>query len=367
MRFFPYQLAPVQASEYAKQYDPLFAVITLLTIFFTVAVMSVVIFFAIKYKAGSKADRSRPEHENLRLEIAWSLPPLMLGLVIFAWGATLFVQQRRPPANALNIFVIGKQWMWHIQHPNGVREMNELHVPEGVPVKLTMISQDVIHAFYIPQFRIQYMVVPGRYTYEWFTATKPGRYYLFCAQHCGTQHSEMGGYVYVMSQPEYAAWLEHGGSTPSPTIQTMAQKGEELYTQYNCTNCHGPADTERAPSLVGIYNRPVKVDNGSVVTADDNYLRESIVNPYAHIVQGYTNTMPQYTSGAKGQLSEEQLQQMVEYIRSLTPGTLPAKGSPSSTPSNAGLPTGEIPQRLPATAATKPATAGTSQSAGAKI
>jgi cytochrome c oxidase subunit II len=337
MRFFPFPLAPVQASEFAKHSDALFFVITALTVFFTVAVMSVVVFFAIRYKAGSKADRSRPQHENLRLEIAWSLPPLVLGLFIFAWGAVEFVNLRRPPANALNIFVIGKQWMWHIQHPNGVREMNELHVPEGVPVKLTMISQDVIHSFYIPQFRIQYMVVPGRYTYQWFTATKPGRYYLFCAQHCGTQHSEMGGYVYVQTKAEYAAWLAHGGSTPSPTMQTMAQKGEELYTQLNCMNCHELKDTDRAPSLVGIYNKPVKVDNGSVMTADDNYIRESIVNPYAHIVQGYTNTMPQYTAGSKGQLSEEQLQQMVEYIKSLTPGTVPAQGSPSNVPSKGAV------------------------------
>jgi cytochrome c oxidase subunit 2 len=367
MRFFPFPLAPTQASEYAKQYDPLFYAITLLTIFFTVAVMSVVVFFAIRYKAGSKADRSRPQHENLKLEIAWSLPPLLLGLFIFAWGAALFVGVRRPPANALNIFVIGKQWMWHIQHPNGVREMNELHVPEGVPVKLTMISQDVIHAFYIPQFRVQYMVIPGRYTYEWFTATKPGRYYLFCAMHCGTQHSEMGGYVYVMPKAEYAAWLEHGGSTPSPTIQTMAQKGEELYTQLNCMNCHGATDTERAPSLVGIYNKPVKVDNGSVATADDNYIRESIVNPYAHIVQGYTNTMPQYTAGSKGQLSEEQLQEMVEYIKSLTPGTVPAQGSPSSSPAKATNAASAPPVAAPVSLKTAPVTAGTnSTAAGAK-
>ena len=337
MRIFPFPLAPDQASEYAKRYDFLFLAITILTIFFTVAVLSVVVFLAIRYRVGSKADRSRPQHENLRIEIAWSLPPLVLGIFIFAWGAVEYVNYRRPPANATNIFVIGKQWMWHIQHENGVREMNELHVPSGVPIKLTMISQDVIHAFYIPQFRTQFMVVPGRYTYEWFTPTKPGRYYLFCAQHCGTQHSEMGGYVYVMTPADYSIWLAHGGSTPSPAVQTMAQKGEELYTQLNCQNCHTAQDTERAPSLYGIYNKPVKVENGGTMTADDNYLRESIVNPYAHIVAGYTNTMPQYTAGPKGQLSEEQLQEMVEYIKSLSAAPKPAGANGAAPPATVAM------------------------------
>lgn len=340
---WPFPLAPEEASEFARRYDLLFTAITALTVFFTVGVLAFVLFFAIKYKAGSKADRTRPQHENLRIEIAWTVPPLILGLIIFGWGATEFVNLRRPPKNAIEIFVIGKQWMWHIEHPNGVREMNTLHVPSGIPVKLTMISQDVIHAFYIPQFRVQYMVVPGRYTYEWFTPTRPGRYYLFCAQHCGTQHSEMGGYVYVMPPAEYASWLKHGGSLPNPVNQTVVQAGEELFNQQNCGSCHTNMNTERAPSLYGIFGKQRPVDRGGSTLADENYIRESIVNPYAHIVTGYTNTMPDY----KGQFTEEQLESLVQYVKSLTPGTIPTTNlsaeqrAQSAGTSSASYPTGD--------------------------
>jgi len=310
-----FPLAPEQASEFSVHSDAMMFVITALTIFFTVAVMACVIFFAIRFRVGSKADRSRPSHENLRIEIAWSVPPLVLGVLIFAWGAEEFINFRTPPKNAMEIFVMGKQWMWHIQHPNGVREMNELHVPTGVPIKLTMISQDVLHEFFVPQFRVQFMVVPGRYTYQWFTATKPGKYYLFCNQFCGTQHSEMGGYVYVQTPAEYAAWLGHGGLQPKANM-TMTEMGQELYAQLNCANCHTSTDTERAPSLLGIYGRQRKMDNGQTITVDDNYLRESLIDPYTHIVSGYTNTMPSY----KGQLNEEDMQRLLTYMKSLSTG-----------------------------------------------
>lgn len=335
---FQFPLAPEQGSEFAPRYDALFGAITVLTVFFTVAVLATVFFFAIKYRAGSKADRSHPQHENLRIEIAWSLPPLLLGLLIFGWGASEFINLRRPPKNAIDIYVIGKQWMWHIQHPNGVREMNELHVPAGIPVKLTMISQDVIHAFYIPQFRVQYMVVPGRYTYEWFTPSKPGRYYLFCAMHCGTQHSEMGGYVYVMPPQQYSAWLAHGGSLPTPLNQTMEQAGQDMFNQLNCGNCHTGKDTERAPSLYGLMSKQIKLNTGKAVTADDNYIRDAIVNPYVQIVQGYTDTMPSYgPQNGKNQLTEEQLESLVAYVKSLTPTTVPgANQSPAQAAESAG-------------------------------
>jgi cytochrome c oxidase subunit 2 len=333
---FPYPLAPEQASEYARRYDLLFATITALTIFFTVVVLVLVVFFAIRYRAGSTADRTRPQHENLRIEVAWSLPPLLLGIGIFAWGATDFVTLRRPPKNAIEIFVIGKQWMWHLQHPNGVREMNQLHVPVGVPVKLTMISQDVIHSFYIPQFRVQYMVVPGRYTYQWFTASKPGRYNLFCAMHCGTQHSEMGGYVYVLPQAEYAAWLQHGGESPKSAMRTMEQAGQDLYTTLNCANCHGTVDSVRAPSLYGIFGRRETMANGETLVADDTYIRDSIINPYAKIVKGYRDEMPEY----KTQLTEEQIHSLLEYIRSFgmpAPGKTAVNSSAAASPRNSGI------------------------------
>jgi cytochrome c oxidase subunit 2 len=327
----PTKFAPDQASNWAPQVDALFYIISFLTIFFFVAVMGVVVFCAIKYRQGSNADRSKPQNENLFIEIAWSVPPLLLGLVIFAWGSILFVDMRRPPKNAVEIFVIGKQWMWHIQHPNGVREMNELHVPSGVPVKLTMISQDVIHAFYIPQFRAQFMVVPGRYTYEWFEPTKPGKYYLFCAMHCGSGHSEMGGYVYVMPPKDYQAWLDHGGSTPAPQ-QTLVQQGQEMYTQLSCSNCHKEQDSERAPSLYGIYNKTASTNNGPMLVTDE-YIRNAIVSPYDKTVTGYTNTMPEYQRVSQtlpNGLTEEQLRGLVEYVKSLSNAATPTGSAPVS-------------------------------------
>ncbi len=336
---FPLKVAPQQASSFAPQVDALFYVISALTIFFTVGVMAVVLFLAVKYRAGSKADRSRPLNENLFIEIAWSVPPLILGLVIFAWGAVLFVHMRRPPKNAIEIFVIGKQWMWHIEHPNGVREMNELHVPAGVPVKLTMISQDVIHAFYIPQFRTQFMVVPGRYTYEWFEPTKPGKYYLFCAMHCGSGHSEMGGYVYVMPPKDYQTWLENGGSNPKFDHPTLVQQGEGLFKQLSCDNCHKEQDSERAPSLYGIYNKTANTDKGPLLV-DDGYVRNAIVNPYDKIVAGYTNTMPEYKRVTQTEpgLTEDQLRSLVEYVKSLSNSATPSEASGSAPPAGATSP-----------------------------
>lgn len=306
-------LAPPQASEQAVRYDALFYVITALAVFFTVAVLTLVVVFSIKYRVGSKANRDRPQHENLKIEIAWSLPPLLLGIAIFAWGAIDFVSVRRPPANALELFVIGKQWMWHVQHSNGVRENNTMHVPLGVPVKITMVSQDVIHALHLPAFRVQRHVEPGQYTQMWFTPTKPGRYYMFCAMHCGTQHSEMGGYVYVLPQNEYAEWLASAGERTNPTKRTLADKGELLFKQLNCANCHTAENTNRAPTLNGVAGRNVTLANGSTVVADDIYIRDSIVNPYRQIVKGYSNTMPAY----RGQLTEEQILHLNAYIKTL--------------------------------------------------
>lgn len=310
--FWNFPLAPPQASNFAQKYDVLFVAITALTIFFTVVVLALVMAFVVKYRADSKANRERPQHENLKIEIAWSVPPLVLGLIIFLWGARDFVEMRHPPKDAIEIFVIGKQWMWHVQHPNGVRENNELHVPIGVPVKLTMISQDVIHAFYIPAFRVQYHVVPSLYTEQWFIPTAAGKYPLFCGMYCGTQHSEMGGYVYAMPQTEYAAWLAHGGTSPNPAGESIEEAGRLLYNQLNCANCHSAQDTETAPTLYGIAGKNVNLDRGTQ-TADDNYLRESIINPYSQIVRGYTNTMPDY----KAQLTEEQIRSLIQYMKTL--------------------------------------------------
>lgn len=326
---FNFPLSPPRASTFAERYDLLFGAITALTIFFTVIVLTFVVIFAVRYRVGSSANRDRPQNENMKIEIAWSLPPLLLGIAIFAWGANDFVWYKTPPKDAMEIFVIGKQWMWHIQQPNGVRENNEIHVPIGKPVKLTMISQDVLHAMYIPAFRVQYHVVPGRYTSLWFQATQEGRFPMFCAQHCGTQHSEMGGYVYVMSQKDYATWLARGGSNPQPGGETIESSGKELFTQLRCDSCHGAADTELGPSLNGLTTRTRKLNTGMTVQVDDEYLRESIVDPGAKIVSGYINTMPQ---DYKNQLNEEQIRSLIQYMKSLGATPAPAAAKTAAAP-----------------------------------
>jgi len=225
---------------------------------------------------------------------------------MFLWGAALFVRNGVPPAGATEIFVVGKQWMWKIQYPDGRRDINELHVPVGVPTKLTMASEDVIHDFAIPAFRIKKDVVPGHYTTLWFTATKTGRYHLYCDQYCGTSHSAMVGWVTVMEPAQYSQWLSGSGGGG----KSLAATGADLYKQYACNTCH---DIGRGPSFVGLYGTSVKLSNGQTVLADDAYIRESILNPSAKIVAGYTPLMPTF----QGQLGEEQILQLTAYIKSL--------------------------------------------------
>lgn len=327
---FPIQ--PPQASSLAKEHDAIFFALSTLTAVFTLIVVIAVIIFAVRYRRGSKASRANPKYEDLRMELTWTIIPLLLGLVMFYFGARLYVRQRTPPPNSEEIFVIGKQWMWHVQHPNGVRENNTLHIPIGRPVKLTMISQDVIHAFYVPAFRTQMYVVPGRYTQMWFNATEPGQYHLFCNLYCGTQHSEMGGVVIAMPAREYAQWLANGGNS-TPTL-TMAQAGAKLYSKLACNNCHGIKDTPRAPSLVGIYGRKRTFTNAAPTVADEAYLRESILRPWERITSGYGQEMPTY----EGQLTEAEVLDLVTYLKSM--------GATDAASTAAGLTTqAEIPAR----------------------
>jgi len=310
-----FPIAPPQASNFASEFDALFGLLTFLTIFFTAVVGLVVLFFVTKFRRGRTANRSAPVNDHLKLELVWTIIPTLLGLAVFVWGAKLYIQMRTPPKDAYEVFVIGKQWMWHVQHPNGVRENNELHVPIGVPVRLTMISQDVIHGFYIPAFRIQYHVVPGRYTTQWFTPSKEGKYPLFCTILCGTQHSEMGGYVYALPQPKFSAWLANGGNRFQKPALTLGDQGKQLFDKLACTNCHGTQDTLRGPSLAGLYGKTRRFTDGSSVVVDESYLRESIINPYNRITQGYEKTMPVYLY--KKQVSEENIRQLIEHIKSL--------------------------------------------------
>lgn len=321
-----FPIVPEQASSFALEYDALFYVITGLTVFFTLFVFVMCMALIIKYRRGSNADRSNPMHHNTLIEVTWSFISLVLGLGIFTWGAKIYMEMREAPDDAMEIFVIGKRWMWHMQHSNGVRENNELHIPIGVPVKLTMISQDVTHAFYVPQFRTQFHVVPGRYTTMWFKATKTGRFNLFCNMHCGTQHSEMGGYVYVLPQNEWAEWMKNGGNRFKAAPKSLAEAGKNLYDEFNCASCHGERDGNRAPSLYGLMGRKREFTDGSSVVADTDYIRQSILKPEGRIVKGYRNLMQPYN------FSEEQILSLAEYINTL--GSPMPAGTSATAPAN---------------------------------
>ncbi len=314
---FQFEIAPVQASEKSKEYDLLFGTITLLSFIFFVGVGLLVTYFAIRYRRGTKVDRRNPLTHHNGMEAAFMGIPLVLGLVMFSWSAVGFVRTRTMPKDGIEVFCIGKQWMWQFQHMNGVRENNELHVPVGTPVKITMISQDVIHSLYLPEMRAQYHAVPGRYTQLAFTPIKPGKYKILCAMHCGTQHSEMVGQLYVLNEREWAEWLEKGGNKYKSAPLTMAESGRQLYAELGCGNCHTGQNNKRAPSLVGIFGSTRRFTDGSSTVATRDYVRESIINPHERITQGYENTMTMYG----GQISEAQVIALIEYIRTLTPET----------------------------------------------
>lgn len=315
---FNFPLAPPAASSFAGQYDALFYTLCVVSLLFTLLVFAGIIFFTVRYRQGSRADRSRPVYEDARIEFTLLGVPTILGLVFFWFGANQYIQLRTPPKDAQDIFVVGKQWMWHVQHPNGVRENNTLHVPIGRDIRLTMISQDVIHAFYIPAFRTQMMVVPGRYTTMWFRPTQAGEYHLFCNMYCGTQHSEMGGKVVVMEPREYAEWLANGGESTSNL--TMAQRGARLYAgRLACTNCHGGTDNPRGPALAGLLGRRREFSNAPAQVADEEYIRESILRPYNKIVKGYGQEMPSYEKAGPSSpgVSEEEILELIAYIKSM--------------------------------------------------
>jgi cytochrome c oxidase subunit 2 len=333
-----FPLRPEVASTYAEDVDKLFFVLLALTIVFTVLVGGLLIYLAVRYRRGANVDRSRPVGHNSLLELTWSVGPLILALAVFVWSAKLYTTVYAAPPNAKEIFIIGKQWMWHLQHANGIRENNELHLPVGEPVKLTMISQDVIHAFFVPEFRLQRHVEPGHYSTLWFTPTKPGKYHMYCNMYCGTQHSEMGGWVYVLSKADYTKWAASGGSKPiaqggidTPTGGlTMAQQGAALYQQYQCVSCHSPDAVKRGrgPSLVGIYLKNRQLENKAVVRADDGYLRNVIYYPNEYVLAGWPQGMPSY----KGVLTEDQVLQINAYIKTLSAGV---PGGPAAPPANA--------------------------------
>jgi cytochrome c oxidase subunit II len=302
-------LYPEEASNFAPSVDALMIYITLVCLFFAVAITGAIVFFFFRYRRRKPGDIGVPIHGDMRLETVWLVVPLILALTMFAGGAVVYVDFRRAPLDTLDIYVIGKQWMWKSQQPTGLKEINELHVPVGRNVKLIMASEDVIHNFSVPDFRVKMDVVPGHYNTMWFRPTKPGRYHFYCSQYCGTNHALMGGWVTVMEPSDYESWLSGAtGANASPVAA-----GEKLFAEKACNTCHLGDGKGRAPSLNGLYEGKVLLADGSTVTADDAYLRESILAPNAKIVAGYQPLMPTF----QGQLSEEQILNLTAYIKSL--------------------------------------------------
>lgn len=300
--------APEQASSFAWEVDALYLFLVALTLFFSVGITAAIVYFAIKYRRRSPTEVPRPRAGAIALELTWTIVPLIISMGIFAWGSSLYFKLYRAPEEAMEVYVVGKQWMWKFQHREGQREINELHVPVGARVKLIMTTEDVIHSFYVPAFRVKMDVVPGRYSYAWFEATKPGKYHLFCAEYCGTNHSGMTGYVYVMEPKDYQQWLA-GGATGSP-----AEAGKKLFQDRGCATCHELDKQGRGPMIRGLFGSRIPLEDGTEQLVDADYVRESILDPGKKIHQGFERIMPNYYGS---QLSQEQILQIIAYMRSV--------------------------------------------------
>ena len=301
-----YHWLPATASEAAERFNWLFLCLLLLTGLMALAIATLIVYFSIRYRKGSSADRSHVPAKRAPLELAWTILPLLLFLGIYAWAAYDYAQLYWAPPNAMPVFIVAKQWMWNLEHANGRREINELHVPRGQPVRLVMTSQDVIHSFFVPAFRIKQDLVPGRYTSIWFTPTQTGEFHLFCAEYCGTDHAGMHGRVVVMHPSEFALWLQNGNTQPG-----MAARGFALFRQYGCSGCHAVGSSVHAPDLNGLLGRTVHLQNGRSLIADENYIRDSVLLPKKDVVAGYEPIMPSFA----GQISEEDLLAIIEYLR----------------------------------------------------
>jgi len=306
--FTNFPFFPQQASEQAAQIDALYFFLVAVTAFFALLIATLVVVFSIKFRRKHDQEVGKAIHGSLALELLWTFIPLGITMVMFAWGAQVFFHMTRAPKGAMEIYIVGKQWMWKAQHLDGAREINELHVPIGKPVKLVMGSEDVIHSFFIPDFRVKADVVPGRYNTMWFTATKPGKYHIFCTQYCGTKHSNMIGTVTAMDAADYQAWLSGGASGG-----TMAENGAKLFSDLSCNSCHLENGQGRGPVLKGLYGKQILITGGQTVTMDDAYIRESVLTPQAKVVAGFTPIMPTF----QGLVTEEQLLQLIAYIKSL--------------------------------------------------
>jgi cytochrome c oxidase subunit 2 len=291
----------------AGRVDALYIFLVALTGFLSILIFTLIFVFALKYRR-ARHPRAKQIEGSIALELTWTLIPTGIAMCIFVWGAVIFFAEARPPRGAMEIYTVGKQWMWKFQHPEGQREINELHVPVGRDVKMIMTSQDVIHSFFVPEFRMKTDVLPGRYTTMWFHATAPGRYHLFCAEYCGTQHSGMIGQVVVMEAAAYEQWMAGGGAEGS-----LSATGQKLFQELGCATCHRFDTPGRGPNLIGVFGAPVLLDDGRQLVADENYVRESILTPGTKVVAGFKPIMPTF----QGIVSEEQLLALVAYVKSL--------------------------------------------------
>jgi len=303
-------LAPA-ASAAARGADVLYFTLVGFSTFMAGIFIVLIAVFSYRYRKGSQANREKPPTHAKGLEAAWTIAPLTVFLGLFVWAAYDYARQSQPPDDAMPIFVVARQWMWKAEHANGRREINELHVPLNTPVKLIMTSQDVIHSFFVPAFRNKRDVVPGRYSVLWFEADRAGEYPLLCAEYCGTDHSAMIGRIIAMPPEAYARWRDEGARHPG-----VAQHGYALFRQHGCIGCHAAASTVHAPELAGLPGRRVHLADGGTITADETYIRDSILEPQKQIVAGFDTIMPSF----KGQLNEEEIMAIIEYIRSLDAG-----------------------------------------------
>jgi cytochrome c oxidase subunit II len=325
-------LFPREASTIAPYADALYFFLLTITVIGLILVGTLVFGFSIRYRAANHPVAEQVEGSTL-LEATWTIIPLALFLVVFVWGALLYFRIYTPPSNSMNIYIVGKQWMWKAEHPGGQHEINALHVPTGRPVQLTMISQDVFHSFSIPDFRVKREVIPGRYSTVWFEATTPGTYHLFCTQYCGTNHSQMIGEITVLTPEDYQKWTQ--GSTSG---MSLAQNGERLFASMGCNACHSGSAAARGPNLSGVFGSKLQLTNGSEVLVNEAYLRDAILNPSQHVTAGYTPIMPTY----QGQVSEDGLIDLVEYIKGLDSNyrvqqTLTTSQSDQAAPTTPGV------------------------------
>lgn len=306
------------AAGYAPEVDHLLLGLLLLSCAVLAMVFGLLMAFLWRYRHNSGIDRGQIAERSWRIETGWTTATLIVFFGFFIWGAHLFVRLQQPPANAVKIYAIGKQWMWKVEYPGGQREINAMHVPVNTPIQVVLTSEDVIHDFFVPAFRIKHDVLPDRYDTVWFKPTRTGTYHLFCSQFCGTLHASMVGQVVVLSAPDYRRWLEQNGAS-----QSLVAQGQVLFMRYGCSGCHGSngaggpqsASLVRAPQLAGLYGSPVTLTDGRVVTADDRYIRDCILLPETVRVASYPPVMPSFA----GQISEEDLLKIIAYIQSLGP------------------------------------------------